>query len=95
MEIYLRDSVPPALELANVKTALSRRRLMLLLAASASASAVLVTKMVRAQGDIWREYRRDDWGFRMEMPGEPQVVVDDEPGNKGATISVTYDEAEF
>ena len=49
---------------------LSRRRVIPLIAAAASVSPVF---MVRAQGDIWREYRRDDLGFRVEMPGEPDV----------------------
>jgi len=47
----------------------SRRRVIPLLAAAASVSPVF---MARAQ-DVWREYRRDDLGFRVEMPGEPDV----------------------
>ena len=71
----LRPGPRPAARSAKRKTDLSRRSLMLFLAAAASAPAVLVLKTARAQGDIWREYRRDDLGFRIEMPGEPKVEV--------------------
>jgi hypothetical protein len=49
---------------------LSRRSLLV-----ACASPVLWPKAARAQGSIWREYRRDDVGFRIEMPGEPKIRV--------------------
>ena len=32
-------------------------------------------KVARAQGGIWQEYRRDDVGFRIEMPGAPKIRV--------------------
>src|SRR6516225_5332195 len=47
---------------------LSRRSF---LAAGACAWSVLGPKPARGQGGIWQEYRRDDVGFRIEMPGEP------------------------
>jgi hypothetical protein len=59
----------------------SRRRLMsVLAAAAASTSVVLVPTMARAEADEddWQEYRRDDLGFRVEMPGEPKVEVKEE-----------------
>jgi hypothetical protein len=46
---------------------------MSVLAAAASTSAVLVATTSLARADGWREYRRDDLGFRIEMPGEPEV----------------------
>jgi hypothetical protein len=51
---------------------LSRRSF---LAAGACASSVLWPKMAPAQGGIWQEYRRDDVGFRIEMPGAPRIRV--------------------
>jgi len=51
---------------------LSRRRF---LVAGACASSGLGPKLARAQGDIWQEYRRDDVGFRIEMPGAPRMRV--------------------
>ena len=50
----------------------SRRSFLL---AGACASSVLGLKVARAQEDVWREYRRDDVGFRIEMPGEPKIRV--------------------
>ena len=52
---------------------LSRRSF---LVAGACASPVLGLKVARAQADIWQEYRRDDVGFRIEMPGEPRIRVE-------------------
>ena len=49
---------------------LSRRSIVLSLAATAP--AVLMWKSAHAQGDVWREFRRVDLGFRIEMPGEPK-----------------------
>lgn len=57
----------------NGEVAWSRRRLMAVLAAAASTSAVLVATTSSARADNWREYRRDDLGFRIEMPDEPEV----------------------
>jgi hypothetical protein len=50
----------------------SRRSFLL---AGACASSGLGSTVARAQGDIWQEYRRDDAGFRIEMPGAPRVRV--------------------
>jgi hypothetical protein len=52
------------------RPALSRRSLMLALAASTAAPAV---RDAQAQADGWREYRREDLGFRIEMPGVPEI----------------------
>jgi len=51
---------------------LSRRAFVM---ASAGASQVFGLKAVRAQGEIWQEFRRDDVGFLIEMPGVPKIEV--------------------
>jgi len=51
---------------------LSRR---IFLVTGACASAGLGPQVARAQESIWQEYRRDDVGFRIEMPGPPRVRV--------------------
>jgi hypothetical protein len=56
----------------------SRRRLMSALAAAASASAVVVATTSWARADDWQEFFREDLGFRIEMPGEPEVDVKEE-----------------
>jgi len=63
---------PPIGPLALAATmTLSRRTF---LAAGACAS-VLGPKVVWAQGSVWQEFRRDDVGFRIEMPGAPRIRV--------------------
>jgi hypothetical protein len=62
----------PAAFAANSKKKLSRRSFIASVVAAAPA-LLLASSAVRAQGDVWREYRRDDLGFRIEMPGEPKV----------------------
>ena len=61
--------------LGNGEVAWSRRRLMSVLAAAASTSAVLAATTSTARADDWQEYLREDMGFRIEMPGEPEVDV--------------------
>jgi hypothetical protein len=63
-------------------SSLSRRRFLL---ASACAFG-LGPKLVRAQASIWQEYRRDDVGFRVEMPGAPRIRVQKgDPGDNWIT----------
>jgi hypothetical protein len=62
-------AAPPALAAAM---SLSRRSF---LAAGASASFALRSKLAQAQAGIWQEYRREDVGLRIEMPGEPRIRV--------------------
>jgi hypothetical protein len=38
-------------------------------------------------GPRWREHRRDDLGFRVEMPGEPMVMTDESPGQSKQTVA--------
>jgi hypothetical protein len=59
--------------LENGQVTWSRRRLMSVLAAAASTSAVLVATTSPVRAEDWEEYRRDDLGFRVEMPDEPEV----------------------
>ena len=49
---------------------LSRRHFLI---ASACASSGL--EPAQAQESIWQEYRRDDAGFRIELPGAPRIRV--------------------
>jgi len=64
---------------------LSRRNF---LVAGACASSVLGPKVARAQGGVWQEYRRDDVGFRIEMPGAPRIRVQrGRPDNNWITSS--------
>jgi hypothetical protein len=51
---------------------LSRRNFLL---AGACASSVLGPTLARAQDSVWQEYRRDDAGFRIELPGAPRIRV--------------------
>ena len=51
--------------------ALSRRSL---LVAGACASC-FGAKATQAQSETWQEYRREDLGFRIEMPGTPAIRV--------------------
>ena len=50
----------------------SRRHFLI---ANACASSGLGPVLARAQGSIWQEYRRDDAGFRIELPGAPRIRV--------------------
>jgi hypothetical protein len=45
------------------------------LVGGACASSGLGPELARAQGSIWQEYRRDDAGFRIELPGAPRIRV--------------------
>jgi hypothetical protein len=51
---------------------LSRRSFLLTAACAASG---LGPNVARAQDSIWQEYRREDVGFRIEMPGAPRIRV--------------------
>jgi hypothetical protein len=73
--------VPPPALAATIN--LSRRSF---LTAAACASSVLEPMAARAQGGIWQEYRRDDVGFRIEMPGTPRIRVEKgDPGDNWIT----------
>src|SRR5262249_47583778 len=51
---------------------LSRRSFLVI---GACASSCFGPTLALAQGDMWQEFRRDDAGFRIEMPGTPRVRV--------------------
>ena len=56
------------------------------LVAGVGASSVLGPGVTRAQGDIWQEFRRDDVGFRIELPGVPNIRVEKgDPGDNWIT----------
>ena len=42
----------------------------------------------------WQEYRRDDFGFRVEMPGKPKVYLDPDPAPfvKQTLVELPFDE---
>jgi len=62
----------------------SRRNILPFLTVAASAPILLSLNAARAQDD-WREFRRDDLGFRVELPGEPEIE-EDEDDIKDVTI---------
>jgi hypothetical protein len=59
-----------ATRVTPVTTSLSRRRFL-----ATAACAGFGPTLARAQASIWQEYRRDDVGFRIEMPGAPRIRV--------------------
>jgi hypothetical protein len=64
-----------SLHLVFGKRSWSRRRFVSTLAAlaAASTSVDLVPRAAWAQAPAWKEYRNNDMGFRVEMPGVPKV----------------------
>jgi hypothetical protein len=63
----------PTLDTRTSKINLSRRSFMMFVAGAAVASPA---RYAQAQSAPWQEFRRDDLGFRIEMPGRPSVVED-------------------
>ena len=61
-----------SLRLPFAEPIMSRRSLMSGLAA-ATASIALPSAVAWAQAPAWKEYRNNDMGFRVEMPGTPKV----------------------
>jgi hypothetical protein len=57
------------------KTSISRRGALSSLAVSTAVlmSLALRPTAARAQAAVWREYRHEEMGFRIEMPGEFKV----------------------
>jgi hypothetical protein len=76
---------------------LSRRACLAFLAGSASAA--LDWNIVRAQEDVWREFRLDDAGFRIEMPGVPAVDEDQplasDPWRRMISAEIEYEQIFF
>src|SRR4051794_35734096 len=74
---------PPPANRGSAMT-VSRRNVLPFLTVAASAPMLLTLTAARAQ-DVWREFRRDDLGFRVELPGEPEIE-EDEDDVKDVTI---------
>src|SRR5215470_11205621 len=79
---------------------------LLVAAAIAPAGVALATAPAAAQTKhqyefdptklTWQEYRRDDLGFRIEMPGEPKVLDDQKPGEpKDIEAYMMFDRVTF
>jgi hypothetical protein len=79
-----RSQVPPPALTPSINV--SRRRFLVV---GMFASSVLGPKVARAQGSIWQEYRRDDVGFRIEMPGAPKIRV--QKGNRDDNWTTSTD----
>jgi hypothetical protein len=56
----------------DTRMTLERPRRLLIFIVAAISAGLLSQYGARTQ-EIWREYRRDDLGFRVEMPGEPTI----------------------
>jgi hypothetical protein len=86
----------PAAFAANSKKELSRRNFMASVVAAAPA-VLLASSALYAQGDIWRDYRRDDLGFRIDMPGEPRLnnEEDKDIGLRTMDAEVEYENMTF
>jgi hypothetical protein len=72
--------------------------LAMLALAQAPAAAQITSEYKFNQANLsWREYSRDDFGFRIEMPGEPMITVDDTPHTRSQETSadVMFDRVTF
>jgi hypothetical protein len=76
---------------------LSRRRFMSGLAATAAASStvVLVSTVVRAEAPEWQEYRDEEIGFRIELPGRISFKPETPLEGKGPLVRWTIADAKF
>jgi hypothetical protein len=75
--------------------AIRRREFVTLLGgAAATPAAVLGLRTSWAQGAAWREFRRDDVGFRIEFPGEPRIRVQT-PRTEQPWIATTNAQARY
>jgi hypothetical protein len=63
------------------------------------AFATWVYATVPAVGQDWQEYRRDDLGLRIEMPGKPTIDVEEDKSGRGpvktTTAEVAYADMHF
>ena len=62
---------------------LSRRSAVIGLLFCTAAAPMLIPLPAAAQAQSWREFRRADLGFRVEMPDDPEVNVDEDQGDAG------------
>ena len=51
---------------------ISRRSFLIV---GACASSLVGPTLAQAQDSVWQEYRRDDVGFRIELPGAPRIRI--------------------
>jgi hypothetical protein len=91
----MRMRVPAVFD-ANSKKELSRRRFIASVIAAAPA-LLLVSSAAHAQADVWREYHREDLGFRIEMPGDPTVENEEDKdlGLSTMNAEVDYEDMTF
>jgi hypothetical protein len=86
-----------SLDVVFEKTSISRRRALSSLAGSAAVLTSLALRPAAAQAEAvaaWREYRNDEMGFRVEMPGE--FKIDQELGEaKDPWVKAIGAEIEF
>jgi hypothetical protein len=57
--------------------------------------AAILTLTAHAQAGVWQEYRRNDLGFRVEMPGEPHVETKQDDLGRFVDATVEYEETTF
>jgi hypothetical protein len=87
---------------------MSRRACLPLITAAAAWPAMLVSASIQAAGQTkheykfnpanltWREYRRDDLGFRVDMPGEPTIMtVETNKRSNETSADVMFDRVTF
>jgi hypothetical protein len=87
---------------------MSRRAWLSLFACAAIAPAVLALATVPVAGQTkyeykfdpakltWQEYRRNDFGFRVDLPGEPTIITAEGPGQpKTPEADVMFDRVTF
>jgi hypothetical protein len=44
---------------------------------------------------VWQEHRNERFGYRIEVPGRPQVLVEDDPAVKETTLELWFDLMNF
>jgi hypothetical protein len=77
-----------AAEGVNGGRRLSRRSF--LCGVAAATPVVLTVRPSRAQDTVWREYRRPDLGFRIEMPGDPKIETEEDDQMRSIDARVDY-----
>jgi hypothetical protein len=78
-----------ATEWVNGGRQLSRRGFICSLVAAAP--VVLVLRSSHAQDNVWREYRRPDLGFRIEMPGAPKLETEEDDQMRATDARIDYE----
>ena len=80
-----------SLHLIFAERSWSRRRFMSALAAlaAASTSVDVLSTAAWAQAPAWKEYRNNDFGFRVEMPGAPKP--EEQNGDPGDPFTKSVD----